>query len=163
VLRTIYIHRTYVRGLKKPNSTPAETTIQTASQLSANAEPPGDRSSALVRAVDDFRRDNRDLVEDLARRSRLEIEIETTTGGHQRVRRRVDPCYLIGAAVLVVFTLSLAVSLWWSISRQDVSGGFTMGAYMVAAASLPLGFVSYRHWETCHCALWSWVSLSPPF
>ena len=38
---------------------------------------------------------------------------------------------------------SLSLALWWTISHNDISGGFTMGAYVWEVIIFPTG---YWHW-----------------
>ena len=47
------------------------------------------------------------------------------------------------ALYIVVALLSLVLALWWTIAHDDISGGFTMGAYVWGVAVFPLG---YWHW-----------------
>lgn len=63
----------------------------------------------------------------------------------------IRTCYWIVVSIFLVVSFSLSISLWWSISHNDISGGFTVGAYVVAVASLPVGFVSYKHNDSCRC------------
>ena len=43
-------------------------------------------------------------------------------------------CYIMICIGLLTFGGSLALALWWSFTRNDVSGGFTMAVYVVAVA-----------------------------
>jgi hypothetical protein len=61
------------------------------------------------------------------------------------------PCFMILTAIILTLCISLGLSLWWTIMRDDISGGFTVGGYVIAAGTLPIGFVSYRHNESCRC------------
>ena len=47
-------------------------------------------------------------------------------------------CHVIIAIGLLTLLISLTIALWWSLTKNDVSGGFTMAAYVVAIAGLPL-------------------------
>lgn len=40
-------------------------------------------------------------------------------------------------------TSSLGLALWWTIAHDDISGGFTMGAYVWGVVVFPTG---YWHW-----------------
>jgi hypothetical protein len=61
-------------------------------------------------------------------------------------------CYIIGGFVSVMFVASLVLAVWWSATRDDISGGFTLGAYILAAATLPTGLASYSHSFYCRCS-----------
>ena len=43
----------------------------------------------------------------------------------------------------VATTSSLGLALWWTIVHDDISGGFTMGAYVWGVVVFPTG---YWHW-----------------
>ncbi|KAF2877637.1 hypothetical protein BDV95DRAFT_154047 [Massariosphaeria phaeospora] len=60
-------------------------------------------------------------------------------------------CFILASLAFLGVSSSLALSLWWSIAHADVSGGFTMGAYIVAVFGVPMGVVGYRHSQTCRC------------
>jgi hypothetical protein len=68
------------------------------------------------------------------------------------------PCHLILLGITFSSMLSLTLSLWWSFTRNDISGGFTLGAWILAVAAMPIGFASYRHNSECLC----WKRLSQP-
>jgi len=60
-------------------------------------------------------------------------------------------CYiLIGISVFAIAS-SLTLALWWSITKNDVSSGFTIAAYVVAVFGLPVASVQVRHNRTCKC------------
>jgi hypothetical protein len=48
-----------------------------------------------------------------------------------------------------ILVASGLISIIWSIVRNDVSGGFSIGAYLVAAASAVLAFIFYW-WTSPH-------------
>jgi hypothetical protein len=51
----------------------------------------------------------------------------------------------IAVAIYIAATISsLALALWWTIAHDDVSGGFTMGAYVWGVVIFPTG---YWHWR----------------
>lgn len=45
----------------------------------------------------------------------------------------IPTCYVLVIAVVIGLGISLALSLWYSIIHEDVSGGFTIGSYVIAA------------------------------
>jgi hypothetical protein len=46
---------------------------------------------------------------------------------------------------------SFTMSLWWTLAHNDISGGFTLGAWFIAAATFPIGLISYQHSLKCKC------------
>jgi hypothetical protein len=64
---------------------------------------------------------------------------------------KVRPCIILSIVSFIAAGTSLGISLWWTISHRDVSGGFTLGAYIIALATLPLGTFAYRHSSNCRC------------
>jgi hypothetical protein len=51
----------------------------------------------------------------------------------------------IPVAIYLIATLtSLALALWWTLAHSDISGGFTMGAYVWGVVIFPTG---YWHWS----------------
>jgi hypothetical protein len=63
----------------------------------------------------------------------------------------IRACHMIFLSILLTIAGSTSLSLWWSFIHGDVSGGFTIGSYCIAAASLPIGFASYQHSKECRC------------
>ncbi|KAM0814647.1 hypothetical protein AB5N19_00437 [Seiridium cardinale] len=51
---------------------------------------------------------------------------------------RTVTCFYLLAATLFATLGSLLLAIWWSVSHGDVSGGFTMGAYVATVAGLPI-------------------------
>lgn len=47
------------------------------------------------------------------------------------------------AIYIAATSSSLALALWWTIAHDDISGGFTMGAYVWGVVVFPTG---YWHW-----------------
>ena len=76
--------------------------------------------------------------------SRLQVQ-EPSQGFRLRL------CHVIIAIGLLTLLISLTIALWWSLTKNDVSGGFTMAAYIVAIAGLPLGSIQIRHNRRCKC------------
>lgn len=60
-------------------------------------------------------------------------------------------CHIVICIGLLTFLGSLTLALWWSLARNDVSGGFTMAAYIVAVGGLPLASIQMRHNQRCNC------------
>lgn len=60
-------------------------------------------------------------------------------------------CYIVICIGLLKFGGSLALALWRSFTRNDVSGGFTMAAYVVAVDGLPWASLQMRHSQRCNC------------
>jgi hypothetical protein len=51
----------------------------------------------------------------------------------------------IAVTIYIAATVSsLALAVWWTIAHDDVSGGFTMGAYVWGVVIFPTG---YWHWK----------------
>lgn len=63
----------------------------------------------------------------------------------------IRPCYILIGVSLVGFSLSLALALWWALTHDDISGGFTVGGYIIAATGLLLVVPGYRHSQLCQC------------
>lgn len=64
-------------------------------------------------------------------------------------------CVLLMLFTTATLSASLALALWWSVSQKDVSGGFTIGAYVLAAAGLPIavgGSVHGQSWKQDSCS-----------
>lgn len=76
-------------------------------------------------------------------------EIEEAPKLHVYIRWRF--CYVIMLIGFLTFIGSLELALWWSFTRNDVSGGFTMAAYVVAVGGLPLASLQMRHNHRCQC------------
>ncbi|KAI2625110.1 hypothetical protein GGR54DRAFT_594935 [Hypoxylon sp. NC1633] len=75
------------------------------------------------------------------------------------VEKRTYTCFYLTAAALALLFASLALSLWWSINHDDVSGGFGMGSYMLAMSSVIIAVASYMHRSSCRC--WNRQNISP--
>ena len=59
------------------------------------------------------------------------------------------PCKMYTHLLALTALASLASSLVWAIVKSDVSGGFTMGAYMVALGSMMVLPLQNRHCAAC--------------
>ena len=71
----------------------------------------------------------------------------------------VRPCIFLIILAFLAFAISLSLAMWWSVSRNDVSGGFTIGSYIVAVVALPIGIASYQH-SRSGCQCWQARSVS---
>ena len=60
-------------------------------------------------------------------------------------------CHTIICIGILTFIGSLTLAMWWSMAKDDVSGGFTMAAYIVAVGGLPLASIQMRHNQRCRC------------
>ena len=60
-------------------------------------------------------------------------------------------CYILIAVAVFAIVFSLGLGLWWSITRNDVGAGFTIAAYVVAVAALPVASIQIRHNKSCRC------------
>jgi hypothetical protein len=77
------------------------------------------------------------------------ISCPTETAGEHSTHIRV--CIVLISALLGMFTLSLTLALWYSISYNDYSSGFTIGSYIVGAAMMVLGGAGWAHRPACKC------------
>ncbi|KAI1465930.1 uncharacterized protein F4812DRAFT_460909 [Daldinia caldariorum] len=76
------------------------------------------------------------------------------------VDKRTYTCfYLLGSALALLFA-SIGLSIGWSISSGDVSGGVGMGSYMLAISSVIIAVATYMHRSSCRC--WVRRRVSPP-
>lgn len=64
---------------------------------------------------------------------------------------RIRMCTVFLLLSLLAFILSLAVAMWWTSTRNDISGGFTVGSYVVGVVGLPLGLAGLGHYRVCRC------------
>ena len=65
------------------------------------------------------------------------------------VARAFAPCVVYKRLLAVIAMVSLSLSLWWAVWKADVSGGFTVGAYMVAVGSMVILPMQNRHNSRC--------------
>ncbi|KAI1091007.1 hypothetical protein F5B19DRAFT_493829 [Rostrohypoxylon terebratum] len=65
--------------------------------------------------------------------------------------KRTYTCFYLSAAAIVLLVASFGISLWWSVSHDDVSGGFGMGSYMLAVSSVIIAIATYMHRQDCRC------------
>lgn len=67
---------------------------------------------------------------------------------------RIPPirmCIFLICLFLLTLALSLSLALWWAETHDDISGGFTVGSYIVAIAGIPIGLASLIHFRSCKC------------
>ena len=79
------------------------------------------------------RRHSFTIVDSRTRHSNLTVLLQAV----QRFRPSPIMIYLFAT----ISSLSLAI--WWTVSHNDISGGFTMGAYVWGVIIFPTG---YWHW-----------------
>jgi hypothetical protein len=73
------------------------------------------------------------------------VEVQIHASDLHSFIKRVLGNIPIPIAIYVAATLlSLTRALWWSIAHNDISGGFTMGAYVWGIVIFPTG---YWHWS----------------
>ena len=60
-------------------------------------------------------------------------------------------CVILSMVSAGAVLTSLSLALWWSMTRNDVSGGFTIGGYIVAVGCLVLYPIQYQHSKSCRC------------
>ena len=65
--------------------------------------------------------------------------------------RYILTCTLFILTYATVGAVSLALSLWWSIWKSDVSAGFTLGAYVLAVGTAITMPLQSRHNKRCRC------------
>ncbi|KAI1389648.1 uncharacterized protein F4822DRAFT_399098 [Hypoxylon trugodes] len=68
-----------------------------------------------------------------------------------KAERRTYTCFYLLVSVSLLFICSFVVSVCWSVIREDVSGGFTMGSYIIAVPGVAIAIVGYLHREHCQC------------
>lgn len=64
----------------------------------------------------------------------------------------LSPCITFFIATASSIFTSLCVALLLSYSRDDISGGFTVGGYILAGTLPPIGFAYARHKTNCSCS-----------
>ena len=65
--------------------------------------------------------------------------------------RPMRTCYILILSTFLIILTSVALALWKSVKDDDVSGGFTLGQYIVAAGGLVIFGVITIHARTCVC------------
>ncbi|KAI1442901.1 hypothetical protein F5Y02DRAFT_394857 [Annulohypoxylon stygium] len=67
------------------------------------------------------------------------------------IYERTYTCFYLSVAAIGLLVASFGISLWWSISYGDVSGGFGIGSYMIAASGGIIAISTYVHRQNCRC------------
>ncbi|KAK3696566.1 hypothetical protein LTR37_017908 [Vermiconidia calcicola] len=71
---------------------------------------------------------------------------------HASSEGRWRTCIILILLCAATILFSLTIALWWTLTHHsDVSGGFTMGGYIVAVSGLPLYVIQNRHSKDCRC------------
>ncbi|KAI1185595.1 hypothetical protein F5B17DRAFT_407327 [Nemania serpens] len=61
------------------------------------------------------------------------------------------PCSYLFAAAVIGIILSFALAIWWWRSQNDLSGGFTLGSYIIAVDALVVAVAGKFHAPNCRC------------
>ena len=72
------------------------------------------------------------------------------TSRRQRQKNR-RPCYILIIIGVITIILSLGAALWRSAARHDVSGGFSLGQYILGVGVFVDGTIAVIHSKTCKC------------
>ena len=67
--------------------------------------------------------------------------------------RSIQICTMLIIGSVMLGILSLILAIWWSISHDDLSGGFTLGGYVVSVSAVLIGAMGIFHRRKCYC--WS--------
>jgi hypothetical protein len=60
-------------------------------------------------------------------------------------------CILLIIGCVTLGILSLVLSLWWTTSHNDISGGFTLGSYVLSISAVLMALLGVFHKRKCHC------------
>ncbi|KAI1330726.1 hypothetical protein F5Y16DRAFT_362483 [Xylariaceae sp. FL0255] len=60
-------------------------------------------------------------------------------------------CYYLIAGLVFGISASLVIALWWAYSKDDISGGFTVGSYVTGVVALSLAAAGLFHAPRCRC------------
>jgi hypothetical protein len=75
----------------------------------------------------------------------LDTEAQLQFTGVRSIFKELFNFLPIPVVIYITATIiSLALALWWTIVHSDISGGFTMGAYVWGIIIFPTG---YWHWS----------------
>ena len=66
-------------------------------------------------------------------------------------RKPIPPCYLLIFLGVLTVIGSLLPGLWRAISRNDLSGGFTLAQYILGVGIFVVGSMVAIHSKTCEC------------
>jgi hypothetical protein len=66
---------------------------------------------------------------------------------------RITTCSWFLTSFLSTIGLATSMSIWWTVWRNDVSGGFTLGGFICVAGCGVINELKRRHKESgkCHC------------
>jgi len=65
--------------------------------------------------------------------------------------RYIQPCHVLMALGFITIIGSLAPAIWRSTKQNDISGGFSLGQYILGAGIFVIGSVVVIHSKTCTC------------
>jgi hypothetical protein len=60
-------------------------------------------------------------------------------------------CMVLIALSLVITMISVILAIWWSVTRDDISGGWTLGGFVVSISAIALGIAGILHRRECKC------------
>jgi hypothetical protein len=60
-------------------------------------------------------------------------------------------CLIMIYLAAITIISSLVIALWWSITRKDPSGGFTMAGYIIAVGGIVMFPIQSHHSKSCRC------------
>jgi hypothetical protein len=60
-------------------------------------------------------------------------------------------CVVMIVLSLVITAISLILAVWWSVTRNDISGGCTLGGYVVSVSAVVVGIAGLLHRRRCNC------------
>jgi hypothetical protein len=63
-------------------------------------------------------------------------------------------CVALIILSLMIIMISLILAIWWSVTRNDIQGGCTLGGYMVSISAIIVGIAGLLHRPKCKC----WIS-----
>jgi len=65
--------------------------------------------------------------------------------------QRIRPCFLMIALGFLAISGSLAVGIYYSVSKDRMGDGFTTAGWIVAVSTLILAAPMAKHYPKCHC------------
>lgn len=68
-----------------------------------------------------------------------------------RSYRCIRPCHVLIALGFITIVGSLAPAIWRSTNRNDISGGFSLGQYILGAGVFVIGSIVMIHSKKCTC------------
>ena len=64
---------------------------------------------------------------------------------------KIRPCHVLIILGILTIICSLIPALWRSAHRHDISGGFSLGQYILGVGVFVIGSVTVIHSKTCTC------------